>query len=49
MVVTMPALYIAVAKLLGARRLPWLILAAWTIAFLWDFTNLYPFREAISI
>lgn len=49
MVVTMPALYLAVARLLGARRLPWLIACIWAVAFLWDFANLYPFRQAISL
>ena len=49
MVVTMPALYIAVARLLGAKRLPWLIAAAWAVAFIWDFAALYPFRQAISL
>jgi 4-amino-4-deoxy-L-arabinose transferase-like glycosyltransferase len=49
MVVTMPALYLAVARLLGARRVPWLIVAIWVGVFLWDFASLYPFRTAISL
>jgi 4-amino-4-deoxy-L-arabinose transferase-like glycosyltransferase len=49
MVVTMPALYIAVARLLAARRIPWLIVAVWVVAFMWDFANLYPFRNAINL
>ncbi len=49
MVVTMPALYMAVARLLGARRVPWILVAAWAVGFLWDFAALYPFREAISL
>jgi 4-amino-4-deoxy-L-arabinose transferase-like glycosyltransferase len=56
MVVTMPALYIAVARLLGlawlpgagrllsVRRLPLVLVVAWTVIFLLDFANLYPFR-----
>jgi hypothetical protein len=49
MVVTMPALYLAVARLLAVKRLPWLLAAIWVAAFLWDFTSLYPFRQAISL
>ena len=49
MVVTMPALYVAVARLLGARRVPWLVVCIWAAAFLWDFANLYPFRHVISL
>src|SRR5262249_46450220 len=56
MVVTMPALYIAVARLLGlawlpnpgrlfsVRRLPILLIVLWAAVFLLDFANLYPFR-----
>ena len=56
MVVTMPALYIAVARLLGlawrpnagrwlsVRRLPLVLVAVWVALFLVDFANLYPFR-----
>lgn len=56
MVVTMPALYIAVARLLGlawrpsagrwlsVRRLPLVLVAVWVALFLLDFANLYPFR-----
>ena len=56
MVVTMPALYIAVARLLGLawlpntgrllslRRLPVLLIVLWAALFLLDFANLYPFR-----
>jgi len=49
MVVTMPALYMAVAALLGTKRMPWLIAALWAVGFLWDFGSLYPFRQAISL
>jgi 4-amino-4-deoxy-L-arabinose transferase-like glycosyltransferase len=56
MVVTMPALYIAVARLLGlawlpnagrllsVRRLPVLLIVLWAALLLLDFANLYPFR-----
>jgi hypothetical protein len=44
MVVVMPALYVSVARLLSLRRLPRLFLAAWVVAFLWDFVSLYPLR-----
>ena len=44
MVVVMPALYLAVARLLGAWRVTrWLILP-WALLFLYDAANLYPFR-----
>lgn len=44
MVVAMPGLYLAVARLLAARRLPVLLVAIWVAAFLWDFASLYPLR-----
>ncbi len=56
MVVTMPALYMAVARLLALawlpnngrllslRRLPVLLIVVWAALFLVDFANLYPFR-----
>ncbi len=49
MVVTMPAVYLAVARLLGARRMPWFVVCIWVAAFLWDFANLYPFRHVINL
>jgi Dolichyl-phosphate-mannose-protein mannosyltransferase len=44
MVVVMPALYIAVARLLGAWRLTRLLMVPWVALFLYDAANLYPFR-----
>lgn len=44
MVVTMPGLYLAVARLLAVRRLPFLLVAIWFAAFIWDFASLYPLR-----
>ncbi len=44
MVITMPALYIAVVRLLAWRRVPKLVDAAWWVAFLVEFAALYPFR-----
>jgi hypothetical protein len=44
MVVTMPGLYIAVGRLLAVRRLPFLLVAIWFAAFIWDFASLYPLR-----
>lgn len=44
MVVTMPALYIAVARLLAVRWVPRLLVALWVAAMLWDFVSLYPIR-----
>jgi hypothetical protein len=44
MVVTMPALYLAVARFMGAWRVTrWLILP-WVVLLLYDAVNLYPFR-----
>ncbi|MGH2871854.1 MAG: glycosyltransferase family 39 protein, partial [Solirubrobacteraceae bacterium] len=44
MVVTMPALYVAVARLLSWRRIPWLLAVVWVAAFLVDAAALYPLR-----
>jgi 4-amino-4-deoxy-L-arabinose transferase-like glycosyltransferase len=44
MVVTMPAVYIAVARLLAVRRLPVLLVGLWVAGFIWDFVSLYPLR-----
>ncbi len=44
MVVSMPALYLAAARLFAARRVHWLLIAVWFAVFLWDFAGLYPFR-----
>jgi 4-amino-4-deoxy-L-arabinose transferase-like glycosyltransferase len=44
MVVTMPGLYVAVARLLGANRLLVWLAVPWTAVLLWDFVALYPFR-----
>ncbi len=44
MVIVMPALYIAVARLLAVRRIPRLVVGAWWVAFLVEFVMLYPFR-----
>ena len=44
MVVTMPALYLAVARLLGAWRLTRWLTAPWVVLLLYDAANLYPFR-----
>jgi hypothetical protein len=44
MVVVMPALFIAVARLLTARRVPRWVLALWLAAMLVDSALLYPFR-----
>jgi 4-amino-4-deoxy-L-arabinose transferase-like glycosyltransferase len=44
MVVTMPALYIAVARLLGRRELPRWLLVIWIGLLLVDAASLYPFR-----
>jgi Dolichyl-phosphate-mannose-protein mannosyltransferase len=44
MVVVMPALYLAVARLLGVRRWLWPLVVIWAGFLLWDFASLYPFR-----
>jgi 4-amino-4-deoxy-L-arabinose transferase-like glycosyltransferase len=44
MVVTMPALYIAVARLLGASRITRWLTVPWVLLLLYDAANLYPFR-----
>jgi 4-amino-4-deoxy-L-arabinose transferase-like glycosyltransferase len=44
MVVTMPALYLAVARLLALRRIPLLLKWAWAGALIWDLVALYPIR-----
>jgi 4-amino-4-deoxy-L-arabinose transferase-like glycosyltransferase len=44
MVVTMPALYIAVARLLGAWRVTRWLTLPWVVLLLYDAANLYPFR-----
>jgi hypothetical protein len=44
MVVTMPGLYIGIARLLGSPRLPRIAILFWFGALLWDFAALYPFR-----
>jgi 4-amino-4-deoxy-L-arabinose transferase-like glycosyltransferase len=44
MVVTMPALYIGVARLLTARRVPRWLLVIWLAAMFVDTALLYPFR-----
>ena len=44
MVVVTPALYLAVARLLGARRWLWPLVVIWASVLLWDFASLYPFR-----
>ena len=44
MVVTMPALYIAVARLLGRRWMPRWLIGVWVGVFLASFAVLYPFR-----
>jgi len=44
MVVTMPGVYIAVARLLSVRQIPRPLVAIWAVAFLWDFVSLYPIR-----
>jgi 4-amino-4-deoxy-L-arabinose transferase-like glycosyltransferase len=44
MVVAMPGIYIAVARLLCARRALLFIVPIWFGALLWDFAALYPFR-----
>lgn len=44
MVVTMPALYIAVARLLGQRKLLLTLTPLWVVLFVVEFVNLYPFR-----
>jgi hypothetical protein len=44
MVVTMPALFVAVARLLAARRVPRFVVLVWIGLLLWDFASLYPFR-----
>src|SRR5262249_30648391 len=44
MVVTMPALYIAVPRLLGAWRIPRWLTVPWVLLLLYDAANLYPLR-----
>jgi Dolichyl-phosphate-mannose-protein mannosyltransferase len=44
MVVTMPALYIAVARLLGASRVTRWLTVPWVVLLLYDAATLYPFR-----
>ncbi len=44
MVVVTPALYLAVARLLGVRRWLWPLVVIWAGFLLWDFASLYPFR-----
>ncbi len=44
MVITMPALYIAVARFLAWRRIPRLAVALWVALYLAEFVTLYPFR-----
>jgi len=44
MVVTMPALYVAVARFLGAWRLTRWLIVPWVALLLYDAANLYPFR-----
>jgi hypothetical protein len=44
MVVTMPALYLAVARFLGAWRITRWLIAPWAVLLLYDAANLYPFR-----
>jgi hypothetical protein len=44
MVVTTPALYLAVARLLGAWRVTRWLIVPWVVLFLYDAALLYPFR-----
>lgn len=44
MVVTMPALYVACARLLGSRRIPRWLVGVWVGALLAGFAITYPFR-----
>lgn len=44
MVITMPALYIAVGRLLAWRRIPRLAVVLWVAVFLAEFATLYPIR-----
>ena len=44
MVVVMPALYIAVARLLARKEIPRLLVGVWIGLFIAEFANLYPFR-----
>jgi len=44
MVVAMPALYLAVARLLGAWRVTRWLMLPWIVLFLYDAAKLYPFR-----
>jgi hypothetical protein len=44
MVVATPALYLAVARLLGAWRFTRWLIAPWVVLLLYDAANLYPFR-----
>jgi len=44
MVVTMPALYLAAARLLGSRRVPKWLLGVWVGVLLAGFAIVYPFR-----
>ncbi len=44
MVVVMPALYLAVARLLGAWRFTRWLIVPWGVLLLYDAANLYPFR-----
>ena len=49
MVVTMPALYILVARLLGRRWIPGWLVGVWVGAFLAGFAILYPFRTLSGV
>jgi hypothetical protein len=44
MVVVTPALYLAVARLMGVRRWLWPLVLIWAGFLFWDFASLYPFR-----
>lgn len=44
MVVVMPALYVATARLLAVRRVPRMLVLVWVVALVWDFVSLYPLR-----
>jgi hypothetical protein len=44
MVITMPALFIAVSRLLAWRRIPRVVVGLWVLLFLAEFVIVYPFR-----
>jgi hypothetical protein len=44
MVITMPALYLAVARLLAWRRIPRPLVVGWALLYVAEFVTLYPFR-----